>query len=173
MWQGADALGYLQSKVSELGESKVKQLLSVEKSPLVQAYLKYAGKPESRRLNQGFMKSIVRVLKAQTRLADELEASGKVAEAAQARIEAEKSVLAFSELMGNMKVMNAQALGNWEKASVGAGRVIWVPRALLVSGGAGTFGVYADTANKFPVKLDLEKLERHRRSLFKSTAQAA
>jgi mannose-1-phosphate guanylyltransferase len=169
----ADPLGYLQNAVGALPESELKTLLTQAGSPVVQAYLHYSQKPDSRLREQAFVKAMLRALKAQARVLTVAEQSENGAGAEAARVGLEKSLAAFSELSGSLKVLHGLALGTWEAGTAGAGKQVWVPNALVETGGKGAFGAYADMLLRLAVKIDTEQLELHRRRIFRSTAQAA
>jgi hypothetical protein len=167
----ADPLGYLQNVAGTLNHSTLQALLMQETSPVAQAYLRYAQKPGSRVREQAFVKSMLRALKVQAGQITVLEKAGQDATQAQAGFEA--SMVTFSELAGSLKVLGGQSLGSWEKVQAKAGKTIFVPNALLVTGGKGAFGAYVDMLSKLATKVDTEQLEKHRRRMFRSASQAA
>jgi hypothetical protein len=169
----ADPFGYLQSVAGNLTESGLRQLLTQANSPVVQAYLKYAAKPGSRLREQAFVKSMLRALKAEVRQMDALEQAGKTEEAKAALAGFEKSMVTFSELAGNLKVLEGQKLGEWQKRVTQAGKTIWGPDVLFQPGGKGALGAYLDILNRLPVKLDPDQMEKHRRREFREASQAA
>ncbi len=169
----SDPLGYLQRGAATLNESTLQRLLQDEGSPVAQAFLRYAEKPSSRTREQAFVKSMLRALKVEAKQVEALEKAGQVTEAMQAQARFETSMVAFSELAGTLKVLNAQVLGSWETVQGKAGKTIYVPNALLVTGGKGAFGAYVDMLSKLATKVDTEQLEKHRRRMFRSAAQAA
>jgi hypothetical protein len=170
----ADPLGYLQRAVGSLNDSELRTLLTQNTSPVVQAYLRYSQKPDSRLREQAFVKALLRALKAEAGNLAALEATGESSAAlTAAQTGFENSMAAFSNLAGSLKVLHAQVLGTWEPGTAGAGKKVWVPNALLETGGKGAFGAYVDMLSHLAVKVDTTQLEQHRRRMFRSTAQAA
>jgi hypothetical protein len=169
----ADPLGYLQSAVGSLNDSELKTLLTQAGSPVVQAYLRYSQKSDSRLREQAFVKSLLRALKVQAGSLAALEQSGESGEAlAAAQAGFENSMAVFSGLAGSLKVLNGHMLGTWEPGTAGAGKPVWVPNALLETGGKGAFGAYVDMLSRLAVKVDTEQLEMQRRRIFRTTEQA-
>lgn len=163
----SDPMGYLAGVLAGLNaeRSSLGQLLLQTDSPLVQAYLRYAAQPASRKAERDFVKAMLRAVKAQA------QAPGLEAQAGTAA-----SLALFSELAGAMKCLSpGVAIGVWDRqAPAGlADRAILLPGVLLELGGKGALGAYYDLLHAQPAKLDENALEKMRRRLFRSTTVAA
>ncbi|MCD4812243.1 hypothetical protein K8S19_00900, partial [bacterium] len=165
----SNPMGYLRSILNSLGveSSTMAQMLGQGSSPVVQAYLKYAATPASRKAERDFVKTMLRALKAQ----------GMAVQTDAAAMDFENSVAAFSELVQSMKALSPGLVtGNWTQQTASrslAGKTIHIPGVLLQIGGKGALGAYFDILNELPAKINENVLENQRRRLFRSTSVAA
>ena len=156
---------YLQKKVRALPESDLKKLLKGYESPIGQAYLEYSQNPDSRRLErEGFVNSMLQVLKAQRKEIERLNAMKEdTKELETAHVQ---SMDTFIQLASQLQVLNGERIGVWvgswhEEISK---REIWTPGVLLEPFGAGALGKYQDLLRKIGhVKFDDDSMEKRRR----------
>jgi hypothetical protein len=175
------AWGFLspEAQTSELGQLFFQTGQPVMDSPVLQAYLRFAAQPENPALELGFVKSVLRALKNQDRRAENDPQKFRALE---------YSLEAFSELAGHFPALRPTAIGHWHRlARQPQGAQVWAPECLAGDllgalesfrqhqGYHGPAGAYEDLLNLFPDSVDLEptKLERMRRKLFYSAANAA
>ena len=164
----ADPMGYWQSVVSGMGldATPFGALLQRGDSPVVQAYLRYAAKPDSRKAERDLVKTMLRALKAQ----------GEKAQTPAELAALELAVGTFSDLAKALGALTPSlVMGEWDQAARAglSGRAIHVPGVLLEIGGKGALGAYYDLLHRLPAKIDENVLEQQRRRLFRSTAVAA
>ncbi|MBN1595488.1 hypothetical protein JW933_06145, partial [candidate division FCPU426 bacterium] len=164
-------MGYLQAVLAKVSvpASRLRELLEQGDSPVIQAYLQFVQNP-TRRTEREFVKSMLRVIKAQAR-----EAKTPVALAA-----LDDSIATYSDMVTAMKALTpARTIGVW--TALGPEQRIGKPLqsagVLFEMGGMADFGalydILNDTEKALPVKVDENKLEMQRRRLFKSTMVAA